>query len=131
MFSPPREHESVHGNVGPVEFSLQSQNLTCGPALRHAQRLRSPARVGLLADTRGTEPGEALCIHQSYRLNIRHWDSTGSWILSKRLKKGTFFWPKGTEAPGGKLRLKTEANSLLTDGVDVREASMLSWHERE
>ena len=69
--------------------------------------------------------------HRHNRLKILYWDSTGLWILSKRLEKGTFSWPAGTQDPGGKLKLKAEALSLLTDGVDLRGASMRPWYERE
>jgi transposase len=65
------------------------------------------------------------------RLKMLYWDTTGLWILSKRLEQGTFSWPKGTEATGGKLKLKAEALALLTDGVDLRGASMRPWYERE
>jgi transposase len=65
------------------------------------------------------------------RLKMLYWDTTGLWILSKRLEKGTFSWPAGVESPGVKLKLKAEALALLTDGVDLRGASMRPWYERE
>ena len=69
--------------------------------------------------------------HRHNRLKILYWDTTGLWVLSKRLEKGTFSWPKGVESPTVKLKLAPEALALLTDGVDLRGASLRPWYERE
>ncbi len=65
------------------------------------------------------------------RLKILYWDTTGLWILSKRLETGTFSWPKGVEGAAAKLKLAPEALALLTDGVDLRGAKLRPWYERE
>ena len=36
---------------------------------------------------------------QHTSLKNLHFDSTGLWLMTKRLEKGTFFWPKAAE-PG-------------------------------
>lgn len=87
-----------------------------------SQRLQEDPRQGALF---------VFTNHRHNRLKILYWDSTGLWILSKRLEKGTFAWPAGTENPQVKLKLKAEALALLTDGVDLRGASMRPWYERE
>jgi transposase len=60
-----------------------------------------------------------------------HKDGTGLWILSKRLERGTFSWPKPSQTDSPKLKLTPEAFAMLTDGVDLRGAKMRPWYERE
>ena len=64
------------------------------------------------------------------RLKLIYWDGSGLWIMTKRLEKGTFSWPKDTEGKG-KLILRPEAFAMLTDGVDLRGATLRPWYERE
>jgi transposase len=65
------------------------------------------------------------------RLKIMYWDGSGLWVMSKRLERGTFSWPKGVEPKSSKLRLNPEALALLIDGVDMRGARLRPWYERE
>lgn len=68
---------------------------------------------------------------QRTRLKILYWDGSGLWVLTKRLEKGTFSWPKASEPQAKKLKLTPEALALLTDGVDLRGARLRPWYERE
>lgn len=43
------------------------------------------------------------------RVEVLCFDDTGCWVSTKRLEKGTFSWPKGSDANKEKLRLKPEA----------------------
>jgi transposase len=52
-------------------------------------------------------------------------------LLTKRLEKGTFAWPKTVEADRPKLCLTPQALAMLTDGVDLRGAKLRPWYERE
>jgi transposase len=65
------------------------------------------------------------------RIKILCWDGTGLWVLTKRLEKGTFSWPKEVEAGVTKLKLTPQALAMLTDGVDLRGAKLRPWYERE
>lgn len=65
------------------------------------------------------------------RLKILFWDRTGLWVCTKRLEQGTFSWPAPSTAGAAKLSLTPEALTLLTDGVDLRDAKLRSWYQRE
>lgn len=64
------------------------------------------------------------------RVKVLCFDGTGCWVSTKRLEKGTFSWPRGTDAKREKMRLKPEALGLLLDGVDLRGARFRAWYER-
>jgi transposase len=51
------------------------------------------------------------------------------WVLAKRLERGTFAWPKGTEIKDGKLRLNSTALAMLLDGIDMRHGCKRPWYE--
>ena len=65
------------------------------------------------------------------RIKILCWDGTGLWVLTKRLEKGTFSWPKSIEPEKTTLRLNPQALAMLTDGVDLRGAKLRPWYGRE
>lgn len=64
------------------------------------------------------------------RLKVLYFDGTGLWLMTKRLEKGTFCWPRAAEAGQTKLRLTPEALALLTDGIDMHGAKPRGWYER-
>lgn len=64
-------------------------------------------------------------------VKMLHWDGTGLCIHAKRLEKGTFRWPKPSEAEDGKLRLEPTALAMLLDGIELRDGARRPWYGRE
>ena len=71
------------------------------------------------------------CNRRHTRIKILCWDGTGLWVLTKRLERGTFAWPRDVEPHRTKLALTPQALAMLTDGVDLRGAKLRPWYERE
>lgn len=65
------------------------------------------------------------------RLKVLYWDKTGLWLMTKRLEKGTFSWPRSAESGATRISLAPEAFAMLTDGIDMNEATMRPWYQRE
>ncbi len=63
-------------------------------------------------------------------IKILYWDGTGLWVVSKRLEKGTFRWPRPSEVNGQKMSIHPTALSMLTDGIDLRDGMQRAWYER-
>ena len=61
------------------------------------------------------------------RLKILYWDTTGLWVMAKRLERGSYSWPQGEEKA---VLLRPEALAMLTDGIDLRGAKMRPWYDR-
>jgi len=64
-------------------------------------------------------------------VKMLHWDGTGLCIHAKRLEKGTFRWPKPSEAKEGKLCLEPTALAMLLDGIDLRDGARRPWYGRK
>jgi transposase len=90
---------------------------------------------GLVTERLGEDPRQgALFVftnRRRTRLKMLCWDGTGLWILTKRLEKGTFSWPKNLADGQTKLSLAPPALAMLTDGVDLRGGKLRPWYERE
>ena len=61
------------------------------------------------------------------RIKLLYWDGTGLWVMTKRLEKGTFFWPKAMVEGEVKLSVAPEALVLLLNGMDLKNSAMRPW----
>ena len=96
------------------------------------RRRRRGERLSLSIRSGG--PGGALFVFTNKkrtRLKVLYWDKTGLWLMTKRLEKGTFSWPRSAEAGATRISLAPEAFAMLTDGIDMNEATMRPWYQRE
>ena len=90
---------------------------------------------GLVSSCFGEDPRSGalyvFCNRRHSRIKVLYFDGTGLWVLSKRLERGTFSWPKPSQVESASLKLSPEAFPMLTDGVDLRGAKLRPWYERE
>jgi transposase len=87
-----------------------------------SERLKSDVRSGALF---------AFTNKKRTRLKVLYWDKTGLWLMTKRLEKGTFSWPRSLEPGAARISLAPEAFAMLTDGIDMHEAKMRPWYQRD
>ena len=69
--------------------------------------------------------------HRRKGIKVIYWDKTGLWMMTKRLEKGTFSWPRSVDPGVTRLALAPEAFAMLTDGIDMHEAKMRPWYDRD
>ena len=63
------------------------------------------------------------------RLKILAFDESGTWVLAKRLDKGTFAWPESNEHET--VEYRAEELALLLGGLDSPVLTSRRWRRRE
>lgn len=63
------------------------------------------------------------------RLKVLLYDESGTWVLAKRLDRGTFSWPDSTAS--GTVEYRTEELALLLGGMDAENLVSRKWVRRE
>jgi transposase len=90
---------------------------------------------GLVSSSFGEDPRSGalyvFCNRRHSRIKVFYFDGTGLWVLSKRLERGTFSWPKPGQTDSAKLKLSPEAFAMLSDGVDVYDKKKKRQEEAE
>ena len=70
----------------------------------------------------------AFCNRKRDRMKILYWDRSGYCLISKRLEKGTFGWPK-TPSEGSAIAMTQKDLALLFGGIDLSQAKRRGWYE--
>ena len=63
------------------------------------------------------------------RLKILLYDESGTWVLAKRLERGTFAWPDHESADS--VEFRAEELALLLGGIDAGGLISRNWHRRK
>lgn len=74
------------------------------------------------------------CNRRRDRVKILVFDSTGFWLLAKRLERGTFAWPLATgdmSKRGEKLEMTSAELAAMLGGFDIARAPRRRWWRYE
>ncbi len=83
----------------------------------------------LLGATPSSRDLYLFCNRGRNRLKVLVYDESGVWVIAKRLDKGTFAWPRESDA-GSVLKYREEELTLLLRGVDAEALKPRRWSRR-
>lgn len=64
------------------------------------------------------------------RVKMLYADSSGLWIMMKRLERGRFTRPKADDQSKAKIHLKPEALEMLLSGIDLKDGMQRAWYQQ-
>jgi len=70
------------------------------------------------------------CNRRKDRIKILYWETSGYWLLHKRLERGTFAWPLPVDSDAKQIELSAADLAALLSGIDVRTAKRRGWYSR-
>ena len=73
----------------------------------------------------------AFCNRRRNRIKILYWESSGFWLLLKRLEKGTFAWPATEDLKKKHIEMDHSELAALLGGLDIRDVQRRKWYRRE
>jgi transposase len=71
------------------------------------------------------------CNRRRNQIKILYWESSGFWLLHKRLEKGTFAWPATEEQKQSHIEMDHGELAALLGGIDIRHAKRRRWYRRK
>lgn len=93
-------------------------------------RLNFEGLTALVVQVMRGEPlsGHVFCFCNRARNRVKClvWDGSGFWVCAKRLERGSFDWPRDTQAA---ITMNVAQLELLLTGFEIR--SRRGWYRRE
>lgn len=68
------------------------------------------------------------CNRTRDRMKVLYWDRTGYCLISKRLERATFAWPKSSASEGA-IELTMDELAQLFGGIDRARSKRRGWYE--
>lgn len=103
--------------------------ITCGTDMRRSFNSLAGCARDMLGATPASRDLFVFSNRTRNRLKILVFDESGTWVLAKRLDKGTFAWPETNGAETVEYRV--EELALLLGGLDSAGLTSRRWHRRE
>jgi len=98
---------------------VQRVYLACGPT---DLRKSIDALAALVQESFGLDPFSpslfVFCNRERNKLKILYWEHNGFWLFYRRLERGTFQWPSGSE---GTLTVSSRELRWLLDGLSLSQ----------
>jgi transposase len=70
------------------------------------------------------------CNRRRDRIKILYWETSGYWLLHKRLESGTFAWPLPMESEARQVELTAGDLAALLSGIDLKSAKRRGWYSQ-